>query len=258
MTSKPPMVSIVLGTWNRRELLQKSIRAIHCAVGSLAYETIVIDGGSSDGSREWLAIQPDVVLLGERGLYGACDAYNRGFALARAPYIVHINDDAVCHPGIIQRAFEILEASEEIGQVAFVYRNNEQETYHTDLALGLHYANMGMTRTWLVHLVGGWGQHYYKYGGDTQMSIVIQMLGHKLHVEHECQVEHLVSPDDLRAMANVNEDSAIFYRRWGKGKLTPPTKPLISYAEAQGILRGRTALPTAVAAILERGGIALV
>ena len=59
-----PMVAVILGTYNRKQHLERALASVRSAVGSLPYEIVVVDGGSTDGSREWLAGEADVVLIG--------------------------------------------------------------------------------------------------------------------------------------------------------------------------------------------------
>ena len=57
-------VAVILGTYNRKQHLERALASVRSAVGSLPYEIVVVDGGSTDGSREWLAGEADVVLIG--------------------------------------------------------------------------------------------------------------------------------------------------------------------------------------------------
>jgi hypothetical protein len=76
-----PDVGIVFGTYNRLPLLQVCISSLRPSVGSLSYEIVVVDGGSSDGTQHWARCQPDVVLIEQTlPLTGAVIAYNLGFA----------------------------------------------------------------------------------------------------------------------------------------------------------------------------------
>lgn len=221
-------VSVAIGTYNRVHLLTECIHSVREAIRHLPYEIIVADAGSMDGTRSWLSVQKDIVLLAERGLYGACDAYNKAFRLARAPLVVHLNDDDVCQYNTIITAYDYMNSNPDVGQVAFPYRDDENSGYGTGMALGLPYANKGMTRRWLGDLVGWWGTDYRKYGGDTELSLNIWMLGYKVVMLEGCKVEHRPVDDELRAMDTPNVDSAKFYKKWGRGCLRPPDKPLIT------------------------------
>jgi O-antigen biosynthesis protein len=71
--------------------------------GGLEYEVILVDDGSTDGTRDWLATleAPFRVILNERNLgYGG--ANNRGAAVARGKFLALLNNDLVLSPGWIE------------------------------------------------------------------------------------------------------------------------------------------------------------
>jgi glycosyltransferase involved in cell wall biosynthesis len=120
-----PDVAIVMGTYNRLELLKKAIASVRRSVGILSHRIIVVDGGSTDGTVAWLAEQPDVSpIFQELPLKGAVDAYNLGFTFAvysEAPYICIVNDDdsfvgSACE---IETAVSMMAHDARIGAVAF-------------------------------------------------------------------------------------------------------------------------------------------
>src|SRR4051812_38339674 len=98
MSSKK--VAAVFATYNRIIHLKNAVESLRAAMRSgIEHDIIVVDGGSTDGSREWLAAQSDVILIGQRGpLTGAVKAFNLGFSYAVEndyEYVFHFNDDAV-------------------------------------------------------------------------------------------------------------------------------------------------------------------
>jgi glycosyltransferase involved in cell wall biosynthesis len=64
-------------------------------------EHLVMDGGSRDGTVEWLKMQPSLVseVRGDNGMY---DAVNRGFRRARGEIIAHLNCDEQYLPGTLE------------------------------------------------------------------------------------------------------------------------------------------------------------
>jgi GT2 family glycosyltransferase len=93
----PPAISVVTPLFNclrHSQAMLESLRAT-MPVG-LSYEVILVDDGSSDGTRDWLAGlgDPVRVLLNERNL-GFGGATNRGAAVARGPVLALLNNDLV-------------------------------------------------------------------------------------------------------------------------------------------------------------------
>ena len=58
------IVSIVVPTFNRFERLRRCIEAIR-ATDERPHEILIVDAGSTDGTREWLAEQADLRLIAE-------------------------------------------------------------------------------------------------------------------------------------------------------------------------------------------------
>lgn len=95
----PPELAIIIPAWHERENLETllpSLREVVSNIG-LTVETVVVDGGSEDGSREVAeSMGARFVLQEVRGYGGALLA---GFASTTAPYLVTMDAD-LSHPPI--------------------------------------------------------------------------------------------------------------------------------------------------------------
>jgi glycosyltransferase involved in cell wall biosynthesis len=94
-----PLVSVVLPTRDRRELLPRAIDSVQQqSYGN--WELLIVDDGSVDSTAEFLA-----GLAGERVRCfrhhgaGACAARNVALAQARGDLIAYLDDDNMMHPG---------------------------------------------------------------------------------------------------------------------------------------------------------------
>src|SRR5215211_4072375 len=58
-----PLVSVVIGTLNRRWHLQRAIESVRAEVEPPESEIVVVDGGSDDGTLQWLGRQKDVLTI---------------------------------------------------------------------------------------------------------------------------------------------------------------------------------------------------
>jgi glycosyltransferase involved in cell wall biosynthesis len=109
MTEQPkPLVSIITPTFNQVRYLEASIRSV-LAQDYSPIEYIVVDGGSTDGSREileryanrltrWIS-EPDA---------GQADAINKGFRMARGDILAWLNSDDLYLPGAVAEAVNAL------------------------------------------------------------------------------------------------------------------------------------------------------
>src|SRR4051812_22400510 len=90
----PMLLSLVSGTYNRlaplRQMVESARRYLH---RGLAYEIVIVDGGSTDGTQTWCRAQPDVRLIEHGALKGAIAAFCDGAFAARGKYVLLANDD---------------------------------------------------------------------------------------------------------------------------------------------------------------------
>lgn len=112
-----PLVSIVTPSFNQAAYIEDALNSVFAQDYS-NIETIVIDGGSTDGSVEliqkhaarlahWVS-QPDA---------GQADALNKGFARAKGKYFAWLNADDRLLPGAVGAAVAFLEANPDVGLV---------------------------------------------------------------------------------------------------------------------------------------------
>ena len=96
MSAPVPDLSVIVVSWNVRDLLRACLRALPDATEGLAVEVIVVDNGSGDGSPDIVASEfPQVTLLRNAENQGFALANNRGIATSRGRYLVLLNSDTV-------------------------------------------------------------------------------------------------------------------------------------------------------------------
>jgi GT2 family glycosyltransferase/glycosyltransferase involved in cell wall biosynthesis len=92
-----PLVSIVIPTAGRKQLLVKCINSIFTFT-TTPFEIVVVDNGSSDGTAEWLAEESkkrsNIRNLRQSSNLGYQRAVNIGVAASFGEYILLFNDDA--------------------------------------------------------------------------------------------------------------------------------------------------------------------
>ncbi len=106
--------SIVILTYNGLEYTKQCIQSIRENTRA-PYELIVVDNGSTDGTREYLKSLDDVtVILTEQNL-GFAAGNNKGIQASRGDYIVLLNNDTVVTEGWLCRLVQAAELSPEVG-----------------------------------------------------------------------------------------------------------------------------------------------
>jgi GT2 family glycosyltransferase len=102
-----PAVSIVIVSFNTRDVLRECLQTLARRAGAISYETVVIDNNSRDGSAEMVEAEFTWarVFRCDRNL-GFAGANNRGFAKVTGRYVVLLNSDAFLQPGALERAVD--------------------------------------------------------------------------------------------------------------------------------------------------------
>jgi hypothetical protein len=119
-TVTPSDLSIIIVSWNVRELLIRCLTALSSEEvrGALRVEIIVVDNASTDGSAEAARAFPGVRLIANRRNLGYGRANNQGFQAARGSYLMVLNPDTVPQPGSLEALVEFAEAQPKAGIVA--------------------------------------------------------------------------------------------------------------------------------------------
>lgn len=154
----------------------------------VSHETLVVDGRSEDGTREWLASQRDVLAVLEPSARGVTIAVNRGFRLARGQYVMWLNDDAELMPDSVHETIALLERTDmrDVGMVGFYHtmkqeRNRIDEVYVDGECFGFFnvrgypYANFGLLRRELLERLGYADEQYVSFGWDPDLSLKVQL-----------------------------------------------------------------------------------
>lgn len=111
-------LSICIVNWNTREDLARCLESIRENAGRLAYEVLVIDNGSSDGSPTLVRTRfPEVRLLANDTNRGFAAANNQGLRLARGRYVLLLNPDTEVHPRALERLVRFLDRRPDAGLV---------------------------------------------------------------------------------------------------------------------------------------------
>ena len=94
-------VSVIIPTYNRRELLRRAVESALAQQG-VAVEVIIADDGSTDGTHEDWEKNTAVVYL-SLPHQGACAARNAGLQAAQGEYAAFLDSDDTWHPDKLQR-----------------------------------------------------------------------------------------------------------------------------------------------------------
>lgn len=109
-------LSIIIVSYNTRELLKQTIESIIATVGTLAYEIIVVDNASRDGSAEMIRMEyPGVRLLMNDRNVGFSKANNLGIRQSSGSYVLLLNSDTVVKNNCLSECIRHMGEHPEIG-----------------------------------------------------------------------------------------------------------------------------------------------
>lgn len=113
---KIPDLSIVIVSYNTKDLLDECLRSVARESQGLNSETLVVDNASTDGSPEMVRRSfPQVRLQCSPVNLGFAPANNLAFEQARGRYVVLLNSDAFLQPGSLRLALDRMEANPAVG-----------------------------------------------------------------------------------------------------------------------------------------------
>jgi N-acetylglucosaminyl-diphospho-decaprenol L-rhamnosyltransferase len=106
VATPPPRVSVLIVSWNTRELTLEAIRSVSYEPG---IEVIVVDNASHDGSADAIAAEfPAARLIRSETNLGFAAGVNRAAESASAPALLVLNSDARLEPGALDLLLELL------------------------------------------------------------------------------------------------------------------------------------------------------
>ncbi|MES2536571.1 MAG: glycosyltransferase [Pseudomonadota bacterium] len=112
MNAVLPAVSVCIANYNGMALIDDCIRSVLQQDCRFAFEIIIHDDASDDGSARYIREHyPDIVLIDSADNAGFCIANNRMAKLARGKYLLLLNNDAALFPDALRILHEAAEAS---------------------------------------------------------------------------------------------------------------------------------------------------
>jgi glycosyltransferase involved in cell wall biosynthesis len=105
-------ISIVTPSYDMLAFLPRCVASVADQVG-MEVEHIIIDGGSTDGSVQWLNDLPGIIVRSEpdEGMY---DALNKGLQMCTASIVAYLNCDEQYLPGTLARVQRVFEERPDV------------------------------------------------------------------------------------------------------------------------------------------------
>lgn len=208
-------LSMIVPTLNRLDALQICIESLRKHAPACEHEIIVIDGGSADGTPEWLLEQHDLVVLQHNRRRGCVKAFNDGFRISSGDYCAQLSDDVEFLDNCLDRAVCLLDNNPEVGQVVIPHIQpgwSQPNLPYVTTSKGRYlFAAFGVTRRVLGERLDWWGEYYHQQG-DPELSLKVVEAGYKVVALEGTYIVHRPGPSEMR---KYKPDAELFHSRWG-------------------------------------------
>lgn len=208
-----PQVSIIIPTLNNLDYTRQCVEAIRQTAGTVSCEIIIVDNGSTDGTRKYLAAEEAAGRI--RALYNDKNetfshANNQGAAIAQGEYLLFLNNDTKPLSGWLEALVQTFERDKSIALQGgkLLYPNNTIQ--HAGIVYGpvkpdtvLHYhiylciqsdapcvnkarefqmvtGAMLAIRRPVFDQLGGFDEHYVFGHEDLDLCLAVRKLGYKV------------------------------------------------------------------------------
>jgi GT2 family glycosyltransferase len=209
------LTSVIVVNWNRKELLRACLESLRTQAG-VAFETIVVDIGSTDGSPE-VAREFGAVVIRNETNRGFCAANNQGIAAARGEFVALLNNDAEAAPGWLAALCTACSRGPEVGMAAskvLVWEDPRRidKVGHLIFPDGQNRGRgagaldrgqfdreeevlwpdgcAAMYRKSMLDRIGGFDEDFFAYGDDAELGLRARIAGWKCVYAPEAVVRH--------------------------------------------------------------------
>lgn len=225
-------LSVIVLSHNQLELTSRCVDSLRSNT-DIAYELIVVDNGSIDGSAEFAMQHADTpVLLSEN--YGFARGMNQGLAHARGEIMAFVNNDTVFPPGWAstltthladQRVGLVVPAVTAAGNPVSVRSEPGTDVITLNPFGELPSGVVYLLRSETIRQLGGWNENYpIATGEDLDLLFTLWTNGLEIVLDTRVLIEHvsqgtLASRADRHQLRQQNLD--LFLNRWRSDEQVP-------------------------------------
>ncbi len=236
--SGPVAISIIVPVRNGMPWLEEQLRALDAQQVDEAWEVVVSDNGSADGSlafaRDWAQTHANVLVVDASGMQGTSAARNAGVEASHGEFLAFCDADDVVLAGWVRSMIEALRTADlAAGRFDFWSLNTippappvraaTRQLGFLPAGLG---ANLGVRRS-AFEEVGGFDEYFFP-GEDIDLCWRMQLRGYTF-------VEAPLAVVSKRARSDF---ASVFRQAYGYGKCGPRLHKRYRRAGARRDLRG--------------------
>ncbi len=246
-----PDVSIVIPVFNKLELTKNCIKSILKYGSQAAFEIIIVDNGSSDGTRNWLNTEVKtgrIKAVFNKENLGFSRGCNVGADAATGRYIFFMNNDMEATPTWLDPMVTTLDNDPAVGIAGARLLFPDGSIQHAGVALrqgnipdrpkfsGEHIAYKMpadspsaalprymqlvtgaalMIRQSVFTQIGGFNESYWNGNEDLDLCLKAGQLGWKVVYRPECVIVHYESQSGEERWSKLLDNDLLFNQTWG-------------------------------------------
>lgn len=235
--------SIIVAAYNGRPYLERLLASL-LSLAYDPYEIIVVDDGSTDGTREYLAAlrEPRLKIIFNGKNLGTCRARNRGVEQAVYPWLAFIDQDCSARPDWLEKLSSVL----SLGSVDFVfgsvvYVSENYRGYFPERLVKNPGARWPMAcnlafKKEILEKLGGFDPDFFVFGNeDTELALRAVSRGYRYERAPQAVVYHQAIDWTVGSLWRSAHYAAVWpklkkkypqiYRHFGPHLLGPVAEP---------------------------------
>lgn len=236
-----PRFSVIVPTYNRVDSLGRTLASLEAqTLATDAFEVVVCDDGSTDGTPEFLAGRrgPRFTVVTQPNR-GAAAARNAGIQVARGEFLAFTDDDCVVPPDwleSLERHFRETGADLVAGSADNILRS-ELSSFYQEMAHELYEArnrtegrpeylctNNLACRSAVFQRIGPFDTRFFVGGEDRELAARLLARGGRIHLAADVRVRHahVFTPGSfLRHFYRMGEGAYVLHRTLPRGADAP-------------------------------------
>jgi GT2 family glycosyltransferase len=122
-------LSIVIVSWNTRELLKECLESVYQYTKSVTFEVFVVDNASSDGSADMVReLFPQVNVIANNCNAGFSKANNQAIRISKGRYVALLNPDTLLIEALFSPLVKYADQHQMIGVIGPKILNKDKKT----------------------------------------------------------------------------------------------------------------------------------
>lgn len=215
LSSKPPLVSVILLNWNSKDDTLSCVQSIKKS-SYKNYEIIIVDNASSGNSVEFLKRNlREITMIQNKTNLGLSKAWNNSIRQCKGKYIALLNSDTIVHKNWLSELVGSLEKDKSLaiigskiinkgsyylgtstGNIVNIFTDIVEEPQNPKEAFFVSTCACLFRRNFAGETP--FDSDYFADYEDVYLSWLMQLKGYKLEINPEAEITHLCQKSEIK------------------------------------------------------------